>query len=799
MIVSVPISQLPSATQPLGGSEIIVMNQGGTTVTSDLSVIRMYANLELGNIITPEQFGAKGDSRHYSTGQTTNSASVIVTGANFTSADVGKYLVCDTNWSRTIVSVTNTDTVVVSSVVSGSETGLKVFIATDDTAAIQEAIDYASLTAAGGKVTLSKRYGITGPLTINHDNIHIEGAGRNVTFTQGDYTVGKGSGLQALIPTNLIMVLPPVSNTYRHHGIQVTDMMLRGFSTTDESYALHFDSFNWPSEVPLSNDGVVLKNLTITMIQHAALMRVCDTSVIDSVWVCGTGDGFDLQQTPFTKFTNCDMWDNQSADTFAVRLADGSRATGFVNCRFGRNQGSDVVIYGNTGTEFVACNFEQDVEGGSLRKEAIKVTLANDIMISACHFAGVYVNAAINLIANSGNTIVGNNFGNIVGTAINCNAISRTTIAANTFDRASVSTITANSGCSEIIVALNNIPAGLTTSIHPNAIKSAPIPGGITAPIVGITGTLSQFNDAITDGNIVSTAVLSSLASLSGNNVFVGDQTIVGSISASTYYNLPSTTGHLTLIGDADNNIKGYSFDVIPASQFASQTTLTVLSLGNTVTDIGDSAFSECSGLSGRLIIPPSVKTIGEAAFYICNCFSGDLIIPPEVTTIGKNAFRDCEGITGKLVLSPALTGISETAFRFCNFTGTLTIPSSVTTISLCAFNFCDGFSGNLIIPNGVSTISVRAFAECTGFDGNLVISSTVSNIGSYAFTNCSSLTNIYIECSASAIASTAFVGTSAANIYVRAAPNTPSGWTIGTTQFGKNVLEWSSYPNSMS
>lgn len=54
MTVSVPISQLPSATQPLEGSEIIVMNQNGITATTELSAIKSYSNPDYPPMVVTE-------------------------------------------------------------------------------------------------------------------------------------------------------------------------------------------------------------------------------------------------------------------------------------------------------------------------------------------------------------------------------------------------------------------------------------------------------------------------------------------------------------------------------------------------------------------------------------------------------------------------------------------------------------------------------------------------------------------------------------------------------------------------
>ena len=60
----------------------------------------------------------------------------------------------------------------------------------------------------------------------------------------------------------------------------------------------------------------------------------------------------------------------------------------------------------------------------------------------------------------------------------------------------------------------------------------------------------------------------------------------------------------------------------------------------NSVTSIGDGAFSYCSSLHS-VFIPDSVTSIGDCAFWDCNSLS-KIVIPSSVTSIGDSAFSDC-------------------------------------------------------------------------------------------------------------------------------------------------------------
>ena len=225
----------------------------------------------------------------------------------------------------------------------------------------------------------------------------------------------------------------------------------------------------------------------------------------------------------------------------------------------------------------------------------------------------------------------------------------------------------------------------------------------------------------------------------------------------------------------------------IPAQAFAKSKIKGSLIIPNSVTTIGEEAFSNCRELKGSLTLSNSLKTIGNKAFYNCNSLNGSLTIPNTVTTIGISSFENCAGFNGNLTIPNSVTTIGESAFCNClkftgdltipnsvtiieaytfkscyGFNGKLTIPNSVTTIRNRAFYKCIGFKGNLTIPNSVTTIGEEAFWRCTGFNGNLTLSNSVTTIGELAFEGCSGFTgNLILPNSITTIENSAFIGCS--------------------------------------
>ena len=138
----------------------------------------------------------------------------------------------------------------------------------------------------------------------------------------------------------------------------------------------------------------------------------------------------------------------------------------------------------------------------------------------------------------------------------------------------------------------------------------------------------------------------------------------------------------------------------IGSSAFSNCTGLASVTIPDSVTSIGEEAFYNCTGLTSVNIsdiaawcnISFSDSTSNPLTYthnlYLNNELVTDLVIPDSVTSIGGSAFSGCTGLTS-VTIPDSVTSIGKSTFYGCTGLTSVTIPDSVTSIGDYAFNRC--------------------------------------------------------------------------------------------------------------
>ena len=199
-------------------------------------------------------------------------------------------------------------------------------------------------------------------------------------------------------------------------------------------------------------------------------------------------------------------------------------------------------------------------------------------------------------------------------------------------------------------------------------------------------------------------------------------------------------TGDVTIPPTVSYNGTVYSVTSIAGSAF-SDCGLTSVSIPNSVTYIGTSAFASCNRLTS-ISIPNSVIYIDSNAFARCNGLES-VTIGNSVTTIGYGVFVYCQKLTS-VTIGNSVTSIGGDAFTGCTSLTSIDIPNSVTTIGHQAFSLCQGLT-SINIPNSVTSIGNLAFHGCSSL-ASIAISNSVTSIGRAFLVACPNLTSITVE-----------------------------------------------------
>ena len=292
-------------------------------------------------------------------------------------------------------------------------------------------------------------------------------------------------------------------------------------------------------------------------------------------------------------------------------------------------------------------------------------------------------------------------------------------------------------------------------------------------------------------------------------NGFTDEGCLIYTVNADGTLEIDKYVGNDTIF-EIPAEIGGKKVTSIGYKAFENRTSLTSVTIPDSVTDIGFQAFHNCTSLKS-VTIPASVTTIDNYAFgyfYDANketkidgfkinytkntaghlyaaqngftdeaCLINELQddgtviitkyagndtvyeIPSEidgkkVTGIGNRAFQNSTSLTN-VTIPDGVTHIDECAFQGCSSLTDIALPDSLTIIDSYAFNNCAMLT-SITIPNGVTRIEWATFYGCSSLT-DLVLPDSVTYIGYKVFFDCPSLKTVTIPASVTDIGEYAF------------------------------------------
>ena len=211
------------------------------------------------------------------------------------------------------------------------------------------------------------------------------------------------------------------------------------------------------------------------------------------------------------------------------------------------------------------------------------------------------------------------------------------------------------------------------------------------------------------------------------------DHTVDGT-STNFHYEI-GKDGNVTITGSEipfqEINIPAYVYfpvTSIDKEAFSGYSSLSSITIPDSVISIGEEAFRECSSLTS-ITLPDSVISIGQEAFHGTGYYNDESNWEDGVLYIGHHLIRAGTSLDGSYTIKKKTVCIADWAFANCTNLTAITIPDSVTSIGTFAFSHCDNLSSIHFTGTKAQWNEIRKDFRWDNSTGNCTVYCTDGNI----------------------------------------------------------------------